>query len=148
MTEHQYKALGEDRQLLTPLDELRGSEFIEIVLSGTGAFTAGSGVSLYSVAASNIIRGRPLNIHFLNRETAHITVLFRDGSITGGIFAGPYTINPISERTILPDELLGRRFFSGIHAVIISGPSFAQGVDLDIGWIQDPVPTDQGGYLE
>ena len=141
------KALGEDRQLLTPLDALRGSEFIQGILSGTGAYTCGSGVGLYTVAASNIIRGRLLNIHMYNRETAHVTVVYRDGSITGSIFAGPYVINPTSERTITREELDGRRFFSGIHAVVISG-SFVTGIDFDIGWIQDPVPTDPGGLLE
>lgn len=146
MTEHVQKALGEDRQLLTPLDELRGSEFITGIISGANNYV--SGIALYTVAASNIIRGRPLNMQMHNRETAHVTIVYRDGSITGDIFAGPYTINPASQRAVTRDELDGRRFLSGVYAVVISGPTFAQGIDYNIGWIQDPVPTDPGGFLE
>lgn len=141
------KRLGRNRQLVTALDVLRASEFVNALLSGTAAYTGGSGVLLFSGVLSSIVAIRPVNIHLHNRETSHVTVLFRDGSVTGGIVAGPYIVNPSQGRDIAYDELLGRRFLSGIFAAVISG-TFGQGTDVNIGYIKEPDPTAVGGYLE
>lgn len=139
------KALGRDRQLITPLDLFRASDFRTAILSGAANYT--SGQSIYSVVASSIVRLRPLDISMHSRETTHMTVLFRDGGISGAIFAGPYTINPTSQRIVKYDELGGRFALSGVYAVVISG-TFVTGIDVTVGFVLEPDPTAAGGYLE
>jgi len=141
-----HKLLGRDRQIVTSIDEFRASQFVQAILSGSNTYGT-SGQQLVTVAASNVVRGRILNIHMQNRETAHVTVQFRDGNISGGIIAGPFIINPISERPVKQEELLGRIFTSGINASVISG-TYSAGVSVDIGYILEPDPTAAGGYVE
>jgi len=82
MAEKEYtipQALGQDRQLITPMELLRASEFVSVVLSGTDNYV--SGQSILTVMTSSVTRIRPLNVHLHNRETAAMTVVFRDGGI-------------------------------------------------------------------
>lgn len=137
--------MGVDRALVTALDRIRASEFLSLLVSGANNYT--SGVSLFSVTASNVVRVRPLNIHFHNRETSAMTILFRDGLLTGSIIAGPYILNPTQGVDITYDNLEGRYFLSGIYAVVISG-AFGQGIDVNMGIIQEPDSTAAGGRLE
>ena len=139
------KKLGADRQIVTEIDLFRASTFTQVILSGANNYT--SGQTVLNVTASSIVIMRPLNIHFQNRETAMMTVVFRDGSITGGIVAGPYVVNGQQDRTIEYAKLMGRRFLSGIYAVVLSG-AFSQGIVLNIGYVLEPNPNAQGGYLE
>lgn len=139
------KRIGRDRQVVTPIDEFRASQFTAVVLSGADGYV--SGQTVLSVVASSIVRIRVINIHLHNRETANITVLFRDGGITGGVVAGPFRINPTTDRTIPKDELMGRFFLSSIYAVVLSG-TYSAGSPLDIGYILEPIPTAVGGWLE
>lgn len=140
------RRLGENGQLVTPLDELRAATQFTVVLSGANSYV--SGRALYAIVTSSIVIGRPVKIHMLNQESAHATIIFRDGGVTGPIIAGSYRINPISERTITKDELLGSRFTSGVYAVVISGPAFSQGILLTFGYLLEPNPTNPGGGLE
>ena len=140
------QAMGQDRHPVSKIDELRATQFITDLLSGADNYT--SGQTLWTVTASNIVRNRPRNIHMHNRETSHVTIVFRDGGITGSIIAGPYIVNPIQAKPIGEDELEGRYFTSSILAIVISGPTYAQGVDINLGYLLEPDPTDPGGYLE
>ena len=139
------RGLGQDRQLVTKLDEFRASRSVAALLSGANTYT--SGLAVLSVTASSVVRVRLLNIHLHNREPAHMTVLFRDGSVTGAIVAGPFRINPTQGFTVPIEELQGRYMVSGIYALVLSG-TFAQGIDTDIGYLLEPVPSAAGGYLE
>ena len=129
------QALGRDRATVDQMDLFRASEFVQDVLSGANNYT--SGFTLLSGVVSNVARIRPLNIHFQNRETAAMTVVYRDGSITGTIVAGPYIVNPTQDRTIPKENLEGRYFLSGIYAVVISG-TFSAGIVNNIGFIIEP----------
>jgi len=139
------RALGADRQLVTVMDLFRAGDFRTVVLSGANNYTSGQAV--YSVVASSIVIGRPVNIAIHNRETSHMTFLFRDGGISGTIFAGPYRVEGRNQLRINPDELLGRRFVSGIYAVVISG-TFSAGMDLTVSFVLEPNPNAIGGYIE
>ena len=129
------QALGRDRTIVDQIDLLRASEFVSDVLSGASNYT--SGFALLAMVLSNVARIRPLNIHFQNRETSAMTVVYRDGSITGAIVAGPYIINPTQDRTIKKEDLEGRYFLSGIYPVVISG-TFSAGIVNNIGFIIEP----------
>ena len=129
------QAMGRDRAIVDQMDLFRASEFVQDVLSGTNNYT--SGFAMLAMVASNVARIRLLNIHFQNRETAAMTVVYRDGSITGTIVAGPYIINPTQDRTIPKENLDGRYFLSGIYPVVISG-TFSAGIVNNIGYIIDP----------
>lgn len=131
----QARVLGQDRQLVTPVDLFKASTFLDDILSGSNNYT--SGQSLLTVTASNVARIRVLNWHFQNRETTHMTVLFRDGSLTGTRVAGPYILNPTSERGIAYDFLQGRYFVSGVYAVVLSG-TFSAGIEVNFGYVNDP----------
>lgn len=137
--------LGDNRQYVSILEVLRASRMVSVVLSGGNSYT--SGQSLLSVTASSVVIGRPLNIHFHNRETSHMTVVFRDGGISGSIFAGPYKILPETQLEIALDKLVGRRFTSGIYAVVISG-TYSAGIDVNLGYLFEPSPVDVGGFPE
>ena len=141
------RRLGDNGQLVTPLDELRAAKATGIgVISGANTYL--SGLAVYAIVASSIVIGRPMGMHIFNRESSHITIVFRDGGISGAIFAGPYKVNPIAERTIKPDELIGARFTSGAYVLVISGPAFSQGILLDFRYLLEPNPTHPGGGLE
>ena len=129
------QAMGRDRAIVTQMDLFRASEFVHNVLSGANNYT--SGFTILSGVLSNVARIRLLNIHFQNRETAAMTVVYQDGSITGTIVAGPYIINPTQDRTIPKENLDGRYFLSGIYAVVISG-TFSAGIVNNIGYIIEP----------
>ena len=129
------QAMGRDRAIIDQMDLFRASEFVQDVLSGTNNYT--SGFTILSGVLSNVARIRPLSIHFQNRETAAMTVVYRDGSITGTIVAGPYIINPTSDRTIPEENLRGRYFLSGVYAVVLSG-TFSAGIVNNIGYIIEP----------
>lgn len=137
--------MGQDRQLVTAIDLLRASEFVTGYISGANTYV--SGVTILSAIASSIIRTRPVSIHLHNRETSHMTVLFRDGAIAGSIVCGPYVLNATQGRDIPLDELLGRRFLSGVYMVCISG-TFATGIDYQMAYVNEPDPNAPGGYLE
>ena len=126
------QGIGLDRNIVTKIDQFRASEFINDVISGSTNYT--SGFALLTITTSNVAKIRPLNIHFQNRETSAMTVVFRDGGITGGVVAGPYIINPTSQKTVLQEELQGRSFVSSIYTVVISGV-FGQGIPINIGFI-------------
>ena len=96
------KLMGEFRQLVTPMDLFRAANFTRNILSGASNYT--SGQSLLTVAASNVSRIKPVMVHIQNRETTHMTILFRDGSITGTVVAGPYFVTPLSEREVTEDK--------------------------------------------
>lgn len=144
--EHIQKALGQDRQVVTRIDPFRASEYYSNIISGATNYL--SGFMLLSVALSSVVRIRPLNFHFCNNEGSHCTVVLRDGVISGNIVAGPYILNPRQERVITPEELIGRRFNSGMYCLVISGPAYSAGINVDIGFVNEPDPTSVGGYLE
>ena len=129
------KALGQNRQVVSLIDEFRASTSVQVILSGASYFT--SGQTVYSVVTSSVVRIRPLNMHLQNRESSHMTVVFRDGGISGAVVAGPFIVNPIQERVIQYPELAGRFFTSSIYAVVLSG-AFAAGISLDVGYVLDP----------
>lgn len=137
--------IGTDRQLVTPIDEFRAAEYTSAVLSGTANYV--SGQTLLSITASNVVRMRLDHVHFHNRESGGRTIVFRDGGIAGNIIGGPWTINPIQERTIPPWMLKGHYALSSFYAVVISG-TFTAGIDVTIGFINEPDPTNVGGLLE
>lgn len=139
------KGLGQNRQTVTAMDELRASTFLAAVLSGANNYT--SGQTLWTVIASSIVRFRPSNVHVNNRESSWISVVFRDGGIAGGVVAGPFRVNAAQDRTIPETELRGRYFLSSLYAVVISG-TYAAGADIDVGYLLEPLPTLPGGYLE
>lgn len=139
------KAMGRNRELLSPIDLLRGSDYTRAVVSGANGYV--SGQSLQTIAISNVAFIRPVLIHLQNRETTPMTILFRDGGITGAVVAGPYLLNPIQERVVTAEQLLGMRFTSGIYAVVISG-TFSQGIQTLIGYVTDPDYNAAGGYIE
>lgn len=128
------RVMGQDRALVTPIDRFKASTFLDAILSGASNYT--SGQSLLTVAASNVVRIRPLNFHFQNRETSHMTVLFRDGSITGDRVAGPFILNPTQDRRVPYEDVEGRYFTSGIYAVVLSG-TFSAGIEVNIGFVLD-----------
>ena len=130
----QQRVMGQDRALVTPIDRFKASTFLDAILSGTDSYV--SGQSLLTVAASNVVRIRPLNFHFQNRETTHMTVLFRDGTVTGGRVVGPFILNPLQDRTIPYDELEGRYFASGIYALVLSGV-YSAGIQVNAGYVLD-----------
>lgn len=129
------QAMGRDRAIVTQMDLFRASEFVSDVLSGTNNYV--SGFNLLSGVQSNVARIRPIAISFQNRETAAMTVLYRDGSITGTIVAGPFIINPTSDRTIPEENLRGRYFLSSVYAVVISG-TFSAGIVNQFSFIIEP----------
>ena len=129
------QAIGLDRNIVTQIDQFRASEFINDVISGSTNYT--SGFALLTITTSNVAKIRPLNIHLQNRETAAMTIVFRDGGITGGVVVGPTIINPTSERDILQEALQGRSFVSSIYPVVISG-TYGQGIPINIGFIVEP----------
>ena len=129
------QAMGRDRAQVDQMDLFRAAEFVQDVLSGASNYT--SGFTMLSGVVSNVARIRLLNIHFQNRETAAMTVVYRDGSITGTIVAGPFIINPTSDRTIPKENLDGRYFLSGVYAVVLSG-TFSAGIVNNIGFIIEP----------
>ena len=129
------QAMARDRAIVDQMDLFRASEFVQDVLSGASNYT--SGFTILSGVVSNVSRIRPLNIHFQNRETAAMTVVYRDGSITGTIVAGPYIVNPTSDRTIKKEDLDGRYFLSGVYAVVLSG-TYSAGIVNNIGYIIEP----------
>ena len=144
MNQHD-KALGRHRQLVTPIDKFRASDYYSTVLSGSANYV--SGYVILSSVLSSVVRLRPLNIPFQNRETSHMTVVLRDGVISGSIVAGPYILNPQQERIISPEELQGRYFNSSVYAMVISG-TYSAGINVNIGFIKEPDPTAVGGLLE
>jgi hypothetical protein len=145
MSNTEGRRIGANRQLVTPMDELRASDFITGLLSGANSYV--SGITVLSGITSNIVTIRPLQAHLHNRETSHMTIVFRDGSISGNIVMGPYILNPTQERDINQEQLRGRRFTSGIYAMVISG-TFSTGIDYQMGYLVEPDPTDPGGLLE
>ena len=138
MAEHiiaRQQAMGRDRAIVDQMDLFRAAEFVQDVLSGANNYT--SGFTILSGVLSNVARIKLLNIHFQNRETAAMTVVYRDGSITGTIVAGPFIINPTQDRTIPEENLRGRYFVSGIYAVVLSG-TFSAGIVNNVGYIIEP----------
>ena len=126
------QGIGLNRDIVTKIDEFRASEFINDVISGTNNYT--SGFALLTITTSNVAKIRPYSIHLQNRETSHMTIVFRDGGITGGVVVGPYIINPTQHFDILKEQLQGRSFVSSIYPVVISG-TFGQGIPINIGFI-------------
>jgi len=148
MTERQTiqeSRIGLDRQFVTPMDEFRAAEYVSALVASASAYVSGS--SLLTVVASNVVRMRPVNVHFLNREGSARTVVIRDGGIAGNIIGGPWILNPIQERDIEPKMLQGRYALSSFYMVVISG-TYTSGIDVNIGYILEPLPTDVGGLLE
>ncbi len=140
------KALGQNRQTVQALDELRASQALAAVISGATNYT--SGQTLWTVVASSVVRFRPVNLHINNRESSWLSLTFRDGGITGAVVAGPFRVNPVQDRTIAETELRGRYFVSSLYAVVVSGPAYAAGIDIDIGYWLEPSPVAAGGFLE
>ncbi len=140
------KALWQNRQTVQAMDELRATQALAAVLSGATNYT--SGQTLWTVVASSIVRFRAINVHANNRESSWISFVLRDGGITGAVVAGPFRVNPVQDRTIPDTELRGRYFVSSVYAVVISGPAYAAGIDIDLGYILEPSPVAAGGYLE
>lgn len=129
------KKMGPDGVIVTEMDLFRAGNAFAAVLSGANNYTSGQAV--YSIVASSVVRQRLLNVHFHNRETSHMTVVFRDGSISGTLLGGPWVVNPTTGRDIPYEELAGRRFLSGVYAVVISG-TFSAGIDVNVGYVLDP----------
>lgn len=129
------QAMGRDRAIVTQMDLFRASEFVQDVLSGASNYT--SGFNLLSGVLSNVARIRPIGVGFQNRETAAMTVLFRDGGITGTIVAGPYILNPTQDRHIPRENLEGRYFLSSVYAVVISG-TYSAGIVTQFAFIIEP----------
>ena len=126
------KALGADRAIVTQIDQLRASDFLSAVLSGSNNYTSGQNLS--GIVSGNVVKLRPMNIHHQNRESSAMTVVYRDGGITGTIVCGPYIINPTQTLPIAEPDLRGRYFLSGVYAVVISG-TFAAGIQVNMGFI-------------
>ena len=126
------QGIGLDRNIVTKIDQFRASEFINDVISGSTNYT--SGFALLTITTSNVAKIRPYNIHLQNRETSAMTIVFRDGGITGGVVVGPYIINPTQHLDIEPQQLQGRSFVSSIYPVVISG-TYGQGIPINIAFI-------------
>ena len=129
------QGLGLDRNIVTQMDQFRASEFVNDVISGSTNYT--SGFALLTITTSNVAKIRPLNIHMQNRETSAMTIVFRDGGITGGVVVGPYIVNPTQDRDILETSLRGRSFLSSIYPVVISG-TYGQGIPINIAFLIEP----------
>ncbi len=131
----QQRNLGEHRALVTPIAQFRAGNFIQDIISGANNYT--SGYNLLSGVASSIVRIRPINIFMQNRDAGAMTVLFRDGGLSGAQVAGPYIINPVQERIVKADELAGAFFTSSVYALVISG-TFANGIVTRFSYVLDP----------
>ena len=136
---YRAQVYGEHNNLVTPYDIFKASNFATDVISGANNYT--SGYNFLSGTLSNVVRIRPINISFQNRETGAMTIVFRDGSITGAIVAGPFIVNATQDRSVVGDALLGRFFQSSIYAVVLSG-TFGQGIVTTIGYVLDEQAID------
>ena len=141
MEEHitRPRLLGQDRQLVTPMDELRASDFAVGSLA-SGAHLSGGGVTLRAVSGPVIIR--PMNAAFYNLENAFYEIEFRDGGFLGARVLGPYRVLAYGEKRLAQEELLGHRFTSSVYLMVISGSvatmTSGAGIRADMGFIQEP----------
>lgn len=137
---------GRDSQLVSPIDELRAEEYASAILSGAANYT--SGQAIVTVAASNIVRLRPVRVTLFNNESGVRAVVLRDGVLSGSaILGGPWQLNGIQGQTIPYSELRGAYAVSGLALYVISG-SFSAGINATIGYIVEADPTAPGGMIE
>ena len=141
------KKLGLNRDLVTPIDELRAAEFaVGTVISGGIVSNAldilSGGGRLRDVATSNQVRIRPLNLEVFNQEGGWLELEFRDGFTTGSRVLGPYYIQARSGIKRNRDELIGRYFTSGIFVQVLSGwaaQPLSTGVKVNISFVEEPL---------
>ena len=133
------RVLGQDRQLVTPIDQLRASDFAVGSLA-SGAHLSGGGVTLRAVSGPVIIR--PMNVELYNLESVFYEVEYRDGGFLGGRVLGPYRILPYGEKRLAQEELMGHRFTSSVYLMVISGAAATMtsgaGIRAGMGFIQEP----------
>ena len=133
------RLIGKDRALVTPMDELRASDF------GIGTINSGGNVSgggLTIRAVSGPTRLRILNADLWNQEGGWVEVEFRDGGFAGGRVLGPFQALSRTSLPIPQEQLQGRYFTSGIHAIVLSGwvaQPLSNGVKVNISWIAEPL---------
>ena len=132
------------RELLTPLDTFRGTSNASITLNSGATILTSATQDVVAVTLSNLAAIRMLNIHMVNNErTAWMTIEFRDGTFLGRRLAGPFTIQPASERFIEPHYLVGRAALSSIAAVVRSAgipsgqPPVSNGVVINLGFTME-----------
>lgn len=139
--------LHPDRKLVTPMDQFTGGDFLTgLVISGAIASNnrdvlSGGGI-LQSVVSGSVVKVRPVNIEMRNEDSGWMEVEFRDGGWTGGRVAGPYTLQPKSERTILGDQLVGKYFTSSVFLAVLSGYTgqpLANGIKVNMGFVKEPL---------
>lgn len=137
----QPQAIGLNRNLITPADQFRGLDFAQgTVLSGG---FSGSVASLNLKPVSGPERIRLYNVDFYQFDAATwVLVELRDGNVAGGTpIAGPWIIQPGSERHIPLAELAGRYAVSSVTVVVVSGGAAAPlstGMRVKIGYFVDP----------
>lgn len=112
------KQLGPNRELLTPMEVFRASDF-RVGTIESGAHLSGRGLTLYQV--SSPVKVKLLNVELFNAEAGWIEVEFRDGGFQGGRVLGPYRLNLYSNLRLPYEDVLGRTFTSSIYAMIRSG---------------------------
>lgn len=131
------------RELLTPIDALRASDFaVGSIVSGGNQ--SGGGVNLKIV--SSAVKMRPVALHLFNNEGGWLEVVFHDGGFAGGRVLGPFRIQPLAEYRVPPEDLLGRYFTSSIYSQVRSGwtaQPLSTGVQIEVSWV--PEPTDLPG---
>jgi len=132
------KNLGPNRNLLTPLEIFRGSEYFDGTII-SGGNVSGGGLSLKVVSSD--VKIRLLNLHLMNNEGGWLEVQFRDGGGGGGRVLGPYRLGAYSEVDIPEKKLTGRYFTSAVYCEVRSGwtsQPLSTGVNVNAGVIQEP----------
>ena len=121
------------------MDELRASDF------GVGTINSGGNVSgggLTIRAVSSPSRLRVLAAEMWNNDGGWLEIEFRDGNFNGGRVLGPFKVLSRDQFAVPREQLQGRYFASGIHAIVLSGwvaQPLSNGVKVNISWIAEPL---------
>lgn len=140
-TQVQQKQLGLNRNFITPADQFRGSDFAQGTMLSGGISGVVASINLKAVSGPE--RLRLLNVDLQQFDvTTWLLIELRDGNIAAGTpIAGPWLVQPASERHIGPDELRGRYAVSSITAVVVSGGAgspLSTGLRVKLSYLVDP----------
>ena len=132
------RLIGRDRALGTPIDEFRASDF-GVGTINSGGNVSGGGLTIRSVSGPT--RLRVLSAEMWNNEAGWLEIEFRDGNFNGGRVLGPFKVLSRDQLAIPREQLQGRYFTSGIHAIVLSGwvsQPLSNGVKCNISFVAEP----------